>query len=175
MNNLKRKKGFTIGQLLLFLVILSIMVASLIYLFFKARDKASLVSTMEDLKNWGEAISCYIADHSVAPTNPRGIMHHKKPIIKELFPYLKAIRVRDWWGYPFHIWIGKGNKQYGIETTNDKDFIIVSVGRKGIPEGWKYDPKNPESGFYKIKKREDLNNDIVMWNNKFIRCPKSKQ
>lgn len=175
MNNLKRKKGFTIGQLLLFLLISSVMIASLIYFFFKTRDKASLISTMATMKNWGEAISCYIADHSVAPTNPLGVMNYKKPILKEVSPYLNSIYVYDWGGFPFRIWTGKGISQYGITTTSDKDFIIASFGHFGAQDGWKYDPKNPLSGFYKIKKREDLNNDIVIWNNKFIRCPKSKQ
>jgi len=170
----KRIKGFTVGELLLFLVLLGILIALLIPLFITARERATLKSTMADMRIWGEAITCYIADHSVAPINPRGVMHYKKPILKELSPYLNAIQVFDWWGHPFRIWIGKAIGQYGITTTNDKEFIIASFGKDGIIEGWKYDPKSPNSGFFNLKELEDFEKDLVMWNNKFIRCPKSK-
>lgn len=172
MNNLKRTKRFTVGELLLFLVLLSVLTALLISLFSRARERATMKSTIADMKNWGEAIACYIADHSVAPTNPHGIINYKKPILKELSPYLNSISVFDWWGYPFRIWIGKGISQYGITTISDKDFIIASFGKYGIQDGWKYDPKNPEPGFLEAKNRENSNKDIVLWNNKFIRCPK---
>jgi len=174
MNNIRRIKGFTVGEFVLSLVLLSLLIALLIPLFFRARDKATLKSTMADMKNWRKAIVSYIADHSVAPTNPQGIMDYKKPILKELSPYFNSFSVFDWWGYPFRIWIGKGFTQYEITTIDDKDFVVASFGKYGIQDGWKYDPKNPESGFFELKKKEDFNKDIILWNNKFIRCPKSK-
>jgi len=163
--------GFTVGELLLFFVLLSILIILLIPLYITAKERATQKSTMADMHMWEQAITNYIADHSVAPTNPRGIMNYKKPIIKEVSPYLKAIRIADWWGHPLWIWTGKGNSQYGITTINDKDFIITSLGKEGIKEGWKYDPKNPKSGFFEIKKLEDFEKDLIMWRNRFIRCP----
>jgi len=171
---LLKKNGFTVWELILSLVILGLLLAVLIPLYLTAKERATQKSTMAALKNWGEAIASYTAEHSVAPSNPRGIMNYKKPVIEELSPYLNSIAVFDWWGNPFRIWIGKGISQYGITTTNNKDFIIASFGKYGMQDGWKYDPRNPDSGFFEIKKREDFKNDLVLWNNKFIRWPKSK-
>jgi type II secretion system protein G len=170
--NKKEKKGFTIGEMLLLLIVIGILISLVVPLFLFTKEKATQRSTMVDMQMWAEAIACYIADHSVAPTNPRGIMNYKKPIVKELSPYLKAIRILDWWGYPFQIWTGKGVHQYGITTKTEKEFIIASLGRKGVMDGWKYFPTNLSSGFFEIKKLKDFENDLILWNNKFIRCPR---
>lgn len=167
-----KKRGFTIGESLLLLIVSSLLIFISISFFIRAKEKASQKSTMADMKMWAEAIACYISDYSVAPTNPRGIMHYKKPIVKELSPYLKAVRIIDWWGNPFWIWIGKEIHQYGIITKSDREFIISSLGKKGIMDGWKYDPRNCDSGFFKIKNLKDFENDLVMWNAKFVRCPR---
>lgn len=167
-----KKKGFTIAEFLLLMIVSGFLILISISFFIQAKEKATQKSTMADIKMWGEAIDCYISDYSVAPTNPRGTMNYKKPIVKELSPYLEAIRIVDWWGHPLWIWTGKDCRQYGISTESEHDFIISSLGREGDPDGWKYDPRNSDSGFFKIKNFEDFKNDLVMWNNKFIRCPR---
>jgi len=167
-------KGFTLGELLISLVIISILSFLLISFYVRAKERAAQRSTMADMKMWSDAITSYISDHSVAPANPRGTMHFKKAIIKELSPYLKAIRISDWWENSLLIWTGKGIKQYGITTQDEKEFIIVSFGEDGFREGWKYDPTNPDAGFFDVKDFEDFRKDLVLWSNKFVRCPRQK-
>ena len=172
---MNKKKGFTVWELILSLVILGILLAVLIPFYLRAKERATQKSTMADMHMWGEAIALYIEENSVAPTNPRGRINYKKPIIKELTPYLKAIRIVDWWGHTFYFWTKKGDNWYGIPTSTNKDFIIASRGKEGLLEGWKYDPENPESGYFDIKKFNDFEKDLVLWNKKFVRCPKSKK
>ncbi|KPJ69908.1 hypothetical protein AMJ44_01775 [candidate division WOR-1 bacterium DG_54_3] len=172
---LLKKNGFTVWELILSLVILSILLALLIPFYLRAKERAAQKSTMADMHMWGEAIALYIEENSVAPSNPRGQLHYKKPIIKELTPYLKAIRIVDWWGHYFCLWTGKSSNWYGIPATTDKDFIIASCGKKGLQEGWRYEPENPESGYFEIKKYKDFENDLVLWNKRFVRCPRSKK
>lgn len=171
---MNKKKGFTVWELILSLVILGILLAVLIPFYLRAKERAAQKSTMADMHMWGEAIALYIEENSVAPTNPRGRINYKKPIIKELTPYLKAIRIVDWWGHYFYVWTKKGDNWYGIPTSTNKDFIIASRGKEGLLEGWKYDPENPESGYFDIQKFNDFEKDLVLWNKKFVHCPKSK-
>ena len=170
-----RKKGFTVAELVLLAAVLAVLLAVFIPVYIRAKERATQKYTMADMHMWGEAITSYISDNSIAPTNPRDVLTYKKPIIKELSPYLKAIRIVDWWGHPFRIWTRKGVKQYGIITNSEKDFIIASFGRMGLQEGWRYDPENPEAGFFEIKDFEDFDSDLVMFNNRFIRSPRPKK
>lgn len=166
-------KGFTVGEFLVSIIIIAIIIALLIPLFTTARERATQKSTLLDMQKWAEAINSYITDYSIAPTNPQGRLNYKKAIIVELQPYLNAIHIVDWWGYPYGLWTGKGITQYGITTQYEKEFIIASLGRKGFVEGWRFDPKNPEQGLFQVDKLEDFENDLVIWNNIFIRCPKN--
>jgi len=170
----KEEKGFTIGESLLLLIVISILISLFVPFFIRAKEKATQKSTMVDMQMWAEAIACYIADYSVAPPNPNGLINYKKALVKEVLPYAKAIRIVDWWGDPYLIWTGKGIEQYGIKTGNEKEFIIASLGKEGIKENWKYDSKNPQSGFFEVREFEDFEKDLVFWNNKFIRCPREK-
>jgi len=170
-----KKNGFTVWGLILSLVILGILLAVLIPLYLRAKERATQKSTMADMLMWGEAMALYIEENSVAPTNPRGPLNYKKLIINELTPYLEAIRIVDWWGHAFYVWTRKAENWYGIPATTDKDFIISSRGKEGLQEGWKYEPENPESGYFEIEKYKDFEKDLVLWNKKFIRCPKLKK
>jgi hypothetical protein len=165
------KKGFTVGSIILLTALVCAVVIVLIPIFSTAREKATQRATMSDMMKWAKAIESYRNDHFIPPTNPRGKLNYKKAIVSELTPYLKALRIVDWWGYPYWIWTGENNEQFGIKTKGDKDFIIASLGKKGTKDDWIYDPSNPESGYYKIKKKADFENDIILWNFKFIHCP----
>ncbi len=164
-----------VWELIVALVILGLLLAVLIPLYLNAKQRATQRSTMADMRMWGEAVALYIEENSVAPPSPRGMLNYKKTIIKELTPYLKAIRVVDWWGHFFYLWTREGDNWYGIPTTTDKDFIIASRGKEGLQEGWRYEPENPESGYFELKKYKDFEKDLVLWNKKFVRCPKPKK
>jgi len=170
---MKQKKAFTLIELLLSLVFLSIITALLVPLITTARERATQKSTLLDMQKWAEAMNSYIVDHSKAPTNPQGRLKYKKAIIDELSPYLNNISIVDWWGYPYRIWTGEGVTQYGITIEDEKEFIIASVGRKGYMENWRFDPKNPKQGFFIVNNLEDYEKDLVIWSNRFIRSPKN--
>jgi type II secretory pathway pseudopilin PulG len=167
-----KKRGITIRDLFISFIIFIILSLLIIPPYLKLKETANQKSTMLDMEMWGEAISSYIADYNKSPTNPNGRMSYKKEIINELMPYLKAIRIVDRWGNRFWIWTGNGIKKYGIITKNDKDFIISSLGRKGVFEGHGYDKVKLNFDPSVKKKLEDFNKDIVMWNNIFLRCLK---
>jgi len=173
MNIMKLKKGFTLIEFLLSLVFLSIITALLVPLITTARERATQKSTLLDMQKWAEAMSSYVADYSIAPTNPQGGLNYEKEILDELSPYLKTISIVDWWGYPYRIWTGKGITKYGITIEDEKEFIFASFGRKGYMEGWRYDPNNPEQGFFVLNKLEDYEKDLVIWSSTFIRSPKN--
>ncbi|GAG16576.1 unnamed protein product, partial [marine sediment metagenome] len=52
-------------------------------------------------------------------------------------------------------------------------FIVVSYGRDGKKEDWKFDPENPEAGLIEMKTEDDFNIDIIMWKGYWIRAPRS--
>lgn len=172
--NTFKNKGFTVGELLLSLTVIITLIASLFPFYQTARQRATQKSTILEMERWAKAITTYTTDYAKAPTNPLGKMHYKKEIINELTPYLNAIVILDWWHHYLWIWTGKGNEEYGMTSESETDFIIASLGKEGRREGWKYDPRKPDSGISKPKSMEDFERDLVMWNNRFIRGPGSK-
>ncbi|MFH2043444.1 MAG: hypothetical protein ABIJ35_13075 [Acidobacteriota bacterium] len=152
------------------LIIVFLLVFGTIF-FIRARNMATIRSTAADMIRYSTAITDYITDHGVAPTNPFGPIHHKKPFIRELLPYLGMARCMDWWRYPFRIWTGAGNRIYGLSTTRDNDFIIASFGKKGLIDGWKYDPDDPARGGFPLISTSDFERDIVLMNGEWVRAP----
>ena len=55
-----------------------------------------------------------------------------------------------------------------------RDFIIISYGRDGKKENWKYDSKNLAAGLYEVKAEDDFDKDLVMRSGTWIRAPKLK-
>lgn len=163
--------GFTILELLLFLCGAGIVLVLLVPIYQTAREKATQRSTMADMAQWARAISAYTADHGAAPSNPRGRLNFKKPILKELTPYFSALRWSDWWGDVYWVWTGPGNDVYGFHTTDAKDYMIASLGEDNAFENWSYDPAHPEAGFYRPAEDKDYFKDIVLWYGQFIRRP----
>ena len=106
------KKGFTVGSLTLLKALLLAVVIIIIPLFSTAREKATQRSTMSDRVKWAKAIESYRNDHFFPPTNPRGKLNYKKAIVSELTPYLEALRIVDWWGYPYWIWTGEKSRLF---------------------------------------------------------------
>jgi hypothetical protein len=53
--------------------------------------------------------------------------------------------------------------------------MIISFGRDGKKENWKYNPKDLDAGIYELKSDEDYDNDLIMLNGKWIRTPRAKK
>lgn len=165
--------GIPVRTLILYLVAAILLLFLLIPFYQKAKNTATLRSTLADMRMWEKAIKDYISDFGSAPTNPNGKINYKKPILRELMPYLKRIRISDWWGSSYWIWTGAGVEKYGIRTAGPEDFIIVSLGRKGIRDNWKFDPRRPQEGFFECRSPRDFEKDIVLWNGRIVRGPRN--
>lgn len=170
-SRINRIKGISAVELLCLLLFLSILAALLIPWFARAREIATQKSTMIAMVRWAEAINAYTSDHAQAPSNPSGKLNYKKKIIQELLPYINGLSIVDWWGHPYQIWIGEENALYRIPVKRKRDFIIISLGKKGAKDGWSYDPDHPFSGLYPAGSPQEYENDIVLWNTRFIHGP----
>jgi len=124
-----------------------------------------------------QAITDYATDMGVPPKQA-GTYDKTSKFYSDLSPfYLKVVHTKDNWGNSFHVFSGKAcNGIYGgIEDCTEKDFIIISYGRDGKKENWKYNPKNPQAGIYELKSMKDLDKDLIMWNGNWIRAPMGKK
>ena len=139
------------------------------FLFIRAAQVAAVRSNVKDILHWSSAISAYISEHGTVPANPHGILHPKQPLVRELIPFLKYIRVNDRWGGMFHIWTGPGNRIYGIETESSNDFIIASYGARGNLGAWNISKKT--DAFYALNNHSAFQNDIVCFNGRIIHGP----
>ena len=168
----QKDKGLVIYEAFIILVLTVLLIINIIPIYEKAENRAALKSTMKDMTTWSRAIEEYRVEHQAAPANPNGTLSIKKQFIIDIAPYMKYLRFLDWWGNRLSIWIGSNNPKYGIYLSESTDYIIASFGRDGIKEHWKFNPSSPRQGLYKVKKLEDFNKDIVLFNGKFIRCPR---
>jgi hypothetical protein len=141
-----------------------------------AKKDRQLMS-MKDMDNIHHAVANYKTDYGV-PLKQAGPYDSKGEFNKSLSPfYIKILPVKDGWGNNFHVYTGKAcNGIYdGIKGCTDKDIIVISFGRDGKKENWKYNPKRPEAGLYELKSDIDYDKDLVMWNDYWIRAPRVKK
>jgi len=160
-------------ELLLLILLIVLLLYLLTPVYITAVNKAAQKGTMKDMTRWSRAIQLYYLEHNTPPKNPAGPLSFNKETIWQLTPYLDLIRSDDWWGTPYRIWIGKGITKYGITTTKTNDFIISSFGKDKLMEFWQHDTHQKERAqYYKIRNYKDFNKDIIIYNGKFVRCPK---
>jgi len=140
-------------------------------------QKDRQLRSMKAIEHINLAISNYVTDHG-APPEQSGIYDKHGSFYKALSPfYVKTLHVKDTWGTNLQVYSGKAcNGVYGgIKGCTEKDVIIVSFGRDGKKENWKYDSKNPEAGIYELKSLDAFDLDLVMLNGKWIRAPKDRK
>lgn len=133
--------------------------------------------SMKDIFIINNAISDYLTDFGIPPKQA-GLYDRKGEFNKALSPfYIKVLPVEDNWGNGLSVYTGKAcNGVYeGIKGCTEKDYIIISYGRDGKKEDWKYNPKNPEAGIYELKSDKDFDKDLVIWSGKWIRAPRVKR
>jgi len=141
-----------------------------------AKHDRQLIS-MKDIFYVNLAISDYLTDYGIPPKQA-GLYDRKGEFNKALSPfYIKVLPVEDNWGNGLSVYTGKAcNGVYeGIKGCTEKDYIVVSYGRDGKKEDWKYNPKNPEAGIYEFKSDKDFDKDLVIWSGKWIRAPRVKK
>lgn len=134
--------------------------------------RATQRSTMADMRAWDRALAAYIADHGAAPPSPNGEVTFKKPLVSLLLPYLERLRTADWWGSRYLIWTGEGEEESGLPRTSPRDYIIISRGKGGQREVWRFDPAAPEAGLYRSRAENEYERDLILWNGRPVRWPK---
>jgi len=140
-------------------------------------EKERQLKTMKGISLVNAALSDYVTDYGVAPQQT-GQYERESEFHKKLSPfYIRTLPFKDGWGNNFHVYTGKAcNGIYdGINGCTDKDIIVISFGRDGRKENWKYNPKDPEVGIYELTSDKDFDKDIVMWNGKPIRWPRTEK
>ena len=140
-------------------------------------EKDRQLMSMKDMTYIETAMADYKTDFGVPPKQAGTYDRHGE-FDKTLSPfYIKVLPVEDGWGNGFRVYTGKAcNGSYeGIKGCTDKDTVVVSYGRDGKKENWKYNPRNPEAGLYELKSDSDYDKDLVMWNGKWIRAPRAKK
>jgi hypothetical protein len=140
-------------------------------------EKDKHLMSMKDMDIIHHAVADYKTDYGIPPKQA-GSYDKQGDFNKALSPfYIRTLPVKDGWGNSFHVYTGKAcNGIYdGIKGCTDKDIIVISFGRDGKKESWKYNPKSPEAGLYELKSDIDHDKDLVMWNDHWIRAPRVKK
>jgi len=143
----------------------------------ESAEKDRQLKTMKDISLVNHALSDYVTDYGIAPKQA-GTYDRQGEFHKALSPfYIRTLPVKDGWENNIHVYTGIAcNGIYdGIKGCTEKDYIVISFGRDGKKENWKYNPKDPEAGIYELKSDKDFDKDFVMWNGKPIRWPRTKK
>lgn len=169
--NHKKPKGIAVYELILLVLLLAAISSLIVPIYSKAFHTATQKCTLRDMVRWSNAISAYISDNNAPPSNPAGRLTFKKLFIEQLTPYLEILRIKDWWGNSYFVYIGKTSNGYGIKPKSEYDYCLVSFAKEGIKENWVYDETLPSRGLYKVETLRDFEKDLVIYNGRLIRGP----
>lgn len=132
MNKYPKKGGFTLLELLLVIVLISILAAMTIPRFVGRSEKAKIAATHADINaNLSIALDLYELDNGTYPTTEQGlqalVIEPDVPPIPRNWqgPYIKGInRFRDAWDNPY---------QYAYPGThNQHSYDLFSKGPDGL-------------------------------------------
>ena len=174
----KQRKGFTLIEMLIVVVIVGILAALLIPQFITSVQKAKQKGTMQDMNGIAKSIIDYITDVGYAPEQS-GAMVAGSTFIEELRPfYLKAIPMMDQWGTAFNVYCGTTIDSAGISgvtASGPDDFVIISYGRDRQQTPFSFNPLDPLTTYFELTALPSFNQDLIIWNGSWIHAPKAGQ
>jgi type II secretion system protein G len=122
-----RKDGFSLVELLIVLVIISILMAILIPNMIDATHRARQRATVGELRAWGNALGAYMAEIGILPPGP-GVFPGvaTSTIHNVLVPYaVSALHDQDKWDNDF---------LYDAPTLSPTVYTVMSTGKNGAPD-----------------------------------------
>ena len=129
--NMKQQSGFTLMEILIVVVIISILAISIVPQFLDQPDNARIAATKADIKNIETSLSMYKLDNYNYPSTSQGLQALVQkptgtPEAKNWKPsgYISKL-LNDQWGNPY---------QY-LNPGNNGDIDIYSFGADGQPGG----------------------------------------
>ena len=133
---LRDKRGFTLIEIMVVVVILGVLAAIIVPKFLGRPDEAKVTKAKVDIKSLEEALGLFKLDNGFYPSTEQGLkaLVEKPEIgrIPEKFQaggYLKRVP-NDPWGTPF-VYISPG--------VHSRDFDLISYGADGQPGGENFD------------------------------------
>ena len=135
-SRLRDKKGFTLIEIMVVVVILGVLAAIIVPKFLGRPDEAKVTKAKVDIKSLEEALGLFKLDNGFYPSTEQGLkaLVEKPEIgrIPEKFQaggYLKRVP-NDPWGTPF-VYLSPG--------VQSRDFDLISYGADGQPGGENFD------------------------------------
>ena len=175
----RKRKGFTLIEMLIVVVIVGILAALLIPQFITSIQKAKQKGTMQDMNGIAKSLIDYITDVGYVPEQS-GAMVAGSTFIEELRPfYVKAMPMMDQWGTAFYVYCGSdaiGSAGLGgVTAAGPDDFVIISYGRDRRQTSFSFDPMDPQSAYFELTSLPCFDQDLIIWNGSWIHAPKAGQ
>ncbi len=179
MRILKNRKGFTLIEIIVVVIIIGILVTFVTINTVARTQDARQTGTMRDILTIAQACQAYAAENDEAPAAgvQEGPLVSTSAFVKAITKkHLVSCPTDDKWGHPYQIFTGKAVAKYpgfSADSVADTDFLIISQGRGGKPDNFVYNPDDPEAGMYKVEKPADYEKNIINYNGSWIHAPKA--